>query len=413
MAQEPIPIAALEAYGAHTDWAALAAADPKLAACTASYNGELGVDWKRPEARVVVAEALLRRDFGISYAAAPGHLVPCVPNRVRYVAWAAKVAGDGATSAIDIGCGASCIIALLLARCRGWRVIASDSDEKACAEAAALVAKNGDWNAGKLIDVVRVAAATASQQPVSAALDAAGLTSVDVVVSNPPWFESDDARDNACGGAARRDGAAEATAAETVRDDGEVGFCAALIQDALRLQSRVTWHSALLGRKQSLRRVLALLRENGISRVATTTIDLGRTTRWAVAFSVAAGPAPRGDARVFAKKRDTGRDVAVPADCSTEELRERLAARAVALNADAAVSDMDADGALWRIRVVSRGARLDAVVSATGTRGAYRLRAVPHGAADALARFCDGLPGELARTNRRWRRKLASALPIA
>ena len=316
------------------------------------------------------------------------------------------------TSAIDIGCGASCIIALLLARCRGWRVIASDSDEKACAEAAALVAKNGDWNAGTLIDVVRVAAATASQRPVSAALDAAGLTSVDVVVSNPPWFESDDARDNACGGAARPDGAAEATAAETVRDDGEVGFCAALIQDALRLQNRVTWHSALLGRKQSLRRVLALLRENGISRVATTTIDLGRTTRWAVAFSVAAGPAPRGDARVFAKKRDAGRDVAVPVDCSTEELRERLVARAVVLNADAVVSDMDADGALWRVRVLSRGARLDAVVSATGARGAYRLRAVPHGAADALARFCDGLPGELARTNRRWRRKLASVPPL-
>ena len=108
--------------------------------------------------------------------------------------------------------------------------------------------------------------------------------SVDVVVANPPWFESDDERRNACGGAPRRDGAAEATAAETVRDDGEVGFCAALIEDALRLQSRVTWHSALLGRKQSLRRVLALLRERGISRAATTTIDLGRTARWAVAF---------------------------------------------------------------------------------------------------------------------------------
>ena len=88
-------------------------------------------------------------------------------------------------------------------------------------------------------------------------------------------------------------------------------------------------------------------------------------------------------------------------------MRRALAARAVALHADATVSDVDADGALWRVRVVSRGARLDAVVSATGARGAYRLRAVPQGAADALARFCDGLPGDLARTNRRWRRKLA------
>ena len=209
-------------------------------------------------------------------------------------------------------------------------------------------------------------------------------------MANPPWFESDDERRNACGGAPRRNGAAEATTAETVRDDGEVGFCSALIEDALRLQSRVAWHSALLGRKQSLRRVLALLRERGISRVATTTIDLGRTTRWAVAFSVAAGPAPPGDARVSVsmwKVSDIG--------------------SAVALNADATVSDVDADGALWRVRVVSRGARLDAVVSATGARGAYRLRAVPQGAADALARFCDGLTGDLARTNRRWRRKLA------
>ena len=395
MAQD---IAALESYGARTDWASLAATDPKLAACTATFQGEVGVDWTRPEARAVVAEALLRHDFGITYHAAPGHLVPCVPNRVRYVAWAAKVAGDGATSALDVGCGASCIIALLAARCRGWRVVASESDAKACAEAAALVAKNSDWNAGALVDVVRVCATAASQRPVSAALDAAGRAGVDVVVANPPWFESDDERRNV---------RCEATAAETVRDDGEVGFCAALIEDALRLQSRVTWHSALLGRKQSLRRVLALLRERGISRVATTTIELGRTTRWAVAFSVAAGPAPRGDARVFAKKRDPARDVAVPAECSVPELRERLAARAVALHADATVSDVDADGALWRVRVVSRGARLDAVVSATGARGAYRLRAVPQGAADALARFCDGLPGDLARTNRRWRRKLA------
>ena len=197
MAQD---IAALESYGARTDWASLAAADPKLAACTATFQGETGVDWTRPEARAVVAEALLRHDFGITYQAAPGHLVPCVPNRVRYVAWAAKVAGDGVTSALDVGCGASCIIALLLARCRGWRVVASESDEKACAEAAALVAKNSDWNAGALVDVVRVCATAAARRPVSAALDAAGRTSVDVVVANPPWFESDDERRNACGG---------------------------------------------------------------------------------------------------------------------------------------------------------------------------------------------------------------------
>ena len=57
MAQD---IASLESYGARTDWASLAATDPKLAACTATFRGETGVDWTRPEARALIAEALLR-----------------------------------------------------------------------------------------------------------------------------------------------------------------------------------------------------------------------------------------------------------------------------------------------------------------------------------------------------------------
>ena len=331
------------------------------------------------------------------------HLVPCAPrtgSSPRCCAWAAKVArAFGALRderprrrlrrRLDVGCGASCIIALLLARCRGWRVVASESDEKACAEAAALVAKNDDWNAGALVDVVRVCATAASQRPVSAALDAAGRAGVDVVVANPPWFESDDERRNACGGAPRRNGAAEATAAETVRDDGEVGFCAALIEDALRLQSRVTWHSALLGRKQSLRRVLALLRERGISRVATTTIDLGRTTRWAVAFSVAAGPAPRGDAGVRQKARSGPRRGRARRLLGSGAARApRRPRRRVACRRDGV--DVDADGTLWRVRVVSRGARLDAVISRPA-RAAYRLapcRRAPPTRSPASATAC-------------------------
>ena len=137
MAQD---VASLESYGARTDWASLAATDPKLAACTATFKGETGVDWTRPEARAVVAEALLRHDFGITYQAAPGHLVPCVPNRVRYLAWLAAVVGDDGSRrirAVDVGTGASCVYAPLAARCRGWRVVASECDREAAEEARA------------------------------------------------------------------------------------------------------------------------------------------------------------------------------------------------------------------------------------------------------------------------------------
>ena len=353
-----------------------------------------------------MAEALLRHDFGITYHAAPGHLVPCVPNRVRYVAWAAKVAGDGVTSALDVGCGASCIIALLAARCRGWRVVASESDERPAPR------RRRSWP--RIRTGTRARSSTSSacvrrpplNGPSRRRSTRPAARGVDVVVANPPWFESDDERRNACGGAPRRDGAAEATAAETVRDDGEVGFCAALIEDALRLQSRVTWHSALLGRKQSLRRVLALLRERGISRVATTTIDLGRTR---------AGPSPFPWPR--ARRRGATRA------CSPKSAI-RPATWPCPRTARFRSSASASPPAPWRCMPTRRcltwtptapsGASASCPAARASTpsflrpaRAARTGRAVPQGAADALARFCDGLPGELARTNRRWRRKLA------
>ena len=82
------------------------------------------------------------------------------------------------------------------------------------------MAKNSDWDAGALVDVVRVCATAASQRPVSAALDAAGRAGVDVVVANPPWFESDDERRNACGGAPRSGACARAGAASAARGGG-------------------------------------------------------------------------------------------------------------------------------------------------------------------------------------------------
>ena len=142
-------VASMATYGETTDWGALAAVDEGVRGVSASYAVKgggaggprcVGVDWSRPRARFVVASALLRVDFGIRYDASEGFLVPCVPNRVRYLAWLAAVVGDDGSRrirAVDVGTGASCVYALLAARCRGWRVVASECDREAAEEARA------------------------------------------------------------------------------------------------------------------------------------------------------------------------------------------------------------------------------------------------------------------------------------
>ncbi|KAJ1455541.1 hypothetical protein M885DRAFT_565107 [Pelagophyceae sp. CCMP2097] len=147
----------LRGYGVETDWRALAAYDQnvKLAA-------DGCVDWNQSGARLTVAKALLSRDFGLpQWDMPPERLCPCVPNRVAYIAWIADLlddddeggTADGADSVcaggaarsvrgIDIGTGASCIYALLGARARGWRFVATDSDADAVERGDALFLGN-------------------------------------------------------------------------------------------------------------------------------------------------------------------------------------------------------------------------------------------------------------------------------
>ena len=420
-----MPVEAMAEYGATTDWKALAAVDAGVASVA---NASGGVDWSLPGARYAVARALLRRDFGVAYEASPRHLVPCVPNRLRYLAWVAAVAGDDgsrALRAVDVGAGASCVLALLAARCRGWRVVASEVDPAAAAEARANVARNAAWGAA---DRVRVVVVDGAGAPVSAALaGGGGDDAYDVALTNPPWFESEEARAAAAGGATRADGvAAAATASEAVHEGGgEVAFLRAMVADSVALGGRVRWHSALLGRRASLKRALADLRaEPRVLDARTTRFTLGQTTRWAVAWTtcVAPGAAPAAD-KVFgakkARKRAESRAprvLRVPAACDAAELRDRVAAFLAFHSPAAAVADAAAGDDLFAVRAAGPG--LDVTVSALDVTGhvraldvtvfALRVAAADATPTDAITRLCDALPGEVARTNRRWRRKLSS-----
>jgi len=81
------------------------------------------LDWKHPDALPVLTASLLHRAFGITWDCPRDRLVPPLPNRLNYLLWVDDLVASwmprlgyqrgGATSAIDIGTGASAVFPLL------------------------------------------------------------------------------------------------------------------------------------------------------------------------------------------------------------------------------------------------------------------------------------------------------------
>ena len=290
--------------------------------------------------------ALLARDWACAgWACAAGRLCPPLPGRLNYVLWAedlvartslAAVAAGGPAAAaargaardaacVDVGTGASAVLALLAARVAGWACVATELDAASVSAAAANVARAG--LAGRV--VVRPVA-TAAEPLLAAAVAAAerllngdGGTArrllphaVVVTLCNPPFFASweeaqesmarargGDAehRDEADVGADDGDGdgiigvdssvalaACHGAAHEMACAGGEVAFVGRLIEESVGLAQRVLWFTSMLGKLSSVAAVAAHATRAGARAVRTTVLVQGRTRRWAVAWSFAA-----------------------------------------------------------------------------------------------------------------------------
>jgi 23S rRNA A1618 N6-methylase RlmF len=93
---------------------------------------------------------------------------------------------------------------------------------------------------------------------------------------------------------------------------GEYGFVLAMIADSFKLRDQMRWYTSMIGKKHTLKRLLAVLRKAGVQNVRTTrffqvsckhpalvrfvaqvrvpVLDVllllqGQTTRWAIAWS--------------------------------------------------------------------------------------------------------------------------------
>jgi 23S rRNA A1618 N6-methylase RlmF len=176
-------------------------------------------------------------------------------------------------SGIDVGTGANCIYALLGATMNKWQFIATEIDAESFECAKSNVAGNG---LESLIAVKRTHTNKLLLEP----LQGEPLSrTFHFVMCNPPFFDNMDEADT------NPEASCMGSANEMVFPGGEVAFIGNMIEESVELQNRVLWFTSMVGRKASLRKLLALLREHQVQNTRTTEFFQGRTKRWGIAWT--------------------------------------------------------------------------------------------------------------------------------
>jgi len=314
------------AFAGSYDFEALVGCVPELGphviAAADSKGGRDTIDWGDGAAVEQLNRALLAKDYGVAEWSVPaGKLCPPVPSRADYVHHAADVLArsgglsepPAAITALDVGTGASLIYPLVGHGSYGWRFLASEVDADSVAHAAALVAANG---LGDAITVVR--------QPDRAAVldNVLGSERVDLVLCNPPFYESRDAflKENArkrrgvAKSADRRnsDRRTRAAAAPTSGSDnfgggdselwtpgGERRFVATLIAESERYGDQCLWFSTLVSRQKLLPALEASLKRLRVKDTKVVATGRGQKTTTLLFWSFKA----RAEQRAWAEAR--------------------------------------------------------------------------------------------------------------
>lgn len=110
-------------------------------------TGKVRIDFHKKESLRVLTETLLKHDFDLHVSIPPDNLNPALTLRMNYILWIedlmnhSKLEMDKVTG-IDIGTGAICIYALLLAKIYQCRVIGTEVDKKSVEYAKKCITRN-------------------------------------------------------------------------------------------------------------------------------------------------------------------------------------------------------------------------------------------------------------------------------
>ncbi|KJZ79504.1 hypothetical protein HIM_00973 [Hirsutella minnesotensis 3608] len=269
-------------YSKPSDFRQLARRDPDFAAVVKGRE----LDFSDPASVVQLTKTLLKLDFGLQVELPHDRLCPPVPNRHNYILWLKGLLDTSSYSppgqkllGLDIGTGASCIYPLLGCSQRPWSFIATDID------AQSLVCARNNVDLNGLAHRIRVVERRVEDCLVP--IDDLGLDSIDFTMTNPPFYESEDAMVQSSKSKSRPPcTACTGSRTEMVVEGGEVAFVRRILNESLILRNRVQWYSSMLGFLSSVTTLVTLLREHGICNYAITEFVQGKKTRrWAIAWS--------------------------------------------------------------------------------------------------------------------------------
>ncbi|KAK1984674.1 hypothetical protein LZ30DRAFT_585679 [Colletotrichum cereale] len=267
-------------YSVEPDFGKMGREDPGFGA----MYGNL--DFNDPAAVMQLTKTLLKNDFGLEVELPENRLCPPVPNRHNYILWLKGLLDsttyddpDRGVIGLDIGTGASCIYPLLGCTQRRWSFFATDIDPKnlSCAE------KNVELNDLQ----TRISVITRTPQDRLVPLDELGVDALGFVMTNPPFYTSEeDLVDSAKQKSRPPSTACTGAPVEMVTDGGEVSFVGRILEESLVLRERVQWYTSMFGKQSSLEDFVGILREKAIDNYAVTEFVQGnKTRRWAVAWS--------------------------------------------------------------------------------------------------------------------------------
>ena len=226
---------------------------------------------------------------------------------------------------LDVGVGASCIYPLIGHKLFGWRCVGSDIDSSSLENCRRIVSGNNLDNVISLVEVesciklqkvlekffespssaeghsgslcsyvIQSDALSDSDRkgPVIQSLEALGILDtsdigndegghlIDACMMNPPFYDVNELVEENCYSSC------SGSQAEMHTPGGEVAFVVAIVLDSLVLRRRVGWYSTMLGKKQSLKVLLRVLKSAGLKMIQSTKFIQGAATvRWGLAWS--------------------------------------------------------------------------------------------------------------------------------
>lgn len=177
---------------------------------------------------------------------------------------------------LDIGTGASCIFPLLGTSLHShWNFLATEIDPISYAAAVENVERNS-----KISSRIQMIKAS-TYNYFDDALKVDDKTVLMFSMCNPPFFASKDEADTnpskCCMGSMQE---------MVYESGGEIGFVGRMIEQSVSYRRRCVWFTSMIGRKSSLRKLIAMLRSlEEVTYYCTTEFCQGRTKRWGMAWT--------------------------------------------------------------------------------------------------------------------------------